>query len=188
MLHEFIPASKIKGMEGYIPESDHYKFYEKQADFSVEIRKEYDINFPEHLNVYCYEECNHNDFDPAKRGSTDVLDYYLMDGASVMPVLALDLRPGNRLLDMCASPGGKSLLAIQTLYPDCVVCNDSSSARVKRIFGVLDQFLYDLNKRWLDAGRIKVTKNDGRFVSDDNFDRILVGYLLSVALAVGYDV
>lgn len=40
-----------------------------------------------------------------------------MDGASLLPVLALDVKPGDRVLDMCAAPGGKSLLVLQTLMP-----------------------------------------------------------------------
>lgn len=36
-------------------------------------------------------------------------DYYLMDGASVLPVLALDVKSGEDVGDLCASPGGKTL-------------------------------------------------------------------------------
>lgn len=46
-----------------------------------------------------------------------VYTHYLMDGASILPVLALDLQPGERLLDLCAAPGGKTLLALQTMLP-----------------------------------------------------------------------
>jgi 16S rRNA C967 or C1407 C5-methylase (RsmB/RsmF family) len=37
-----------------------------------------------------------------------------LDGASILPVLALDLKEDDNVLDMCASPGGKSLMIIQT--------------------------------------------------------------------------
>ena len=40
-----------------------------------------------------------------------------MDSASLVPVLMLDLKTGDDLLDMCAGPGGKSLAAMQTLRP-----------------------------------------------------------------------
>lgn len=50
-----------------------------------------------------------------------VVDYYLMDAASLMPVLALGLVPGDTVLDMCAGPGGKSLISLQTLYPGAVI-------------------------------------------------------------------
>lgn len=44
-----------------------------------------------------------------------ILAWWLLDGGSIVPVLALNLEKGETLLDMCAAPGGKSLLAAQTL-------------------------------------------------------------------------
>ena len=44
-------------------------------------------------------------------------DYYLMDAASILPVLALNLAPGDHVLDMCAAPGGKTLTILQTMLP-----------------------------------------------------------------------
>ena len=38
-----------------------------------------------------------------------------MDCASILPVIALDLRPNDRVLDMCAAPGGKALALAQCL-------------------------------------------------------------------------
>lgn len=136
-LYEFIPATKLKGREDWIPETQHYKYYESTTEFSPKIEKEYELNFPEHLNIYCYEKSNHTIFPSPKRGNTGVYNYYLLDGASVLPVLALGLRPGDRFLDMCCAPGGKAIVALQTLYPDTVTCNDVDSSRVNRIENVL---------------------------------------------------
>lgn len=52
-----------------------------------------------------------------------VTDYYLMDGGSILPVLALDLKYGDRVLDMCSAPGGKALATLQTLLPGKVLLN-----------------------------------------------------------------
>lgn len=43
-----------------------------------------------------------------------MLGYYLMDAASVLPCLALDVREGHNVLDLCAAPGGKTLALLQT--------------------------------------------------------------------------
>lgn len=40
-----------------------------------------------------------------------------MDAASLLPVFALDIRPGDSVYDMCAAPGGKSLTMLQTMLP-----------------------------------------------------------------------
>ena len=45
------------------------------------------------------------------------LDYYPMDGSSLLPVIALDVEPDCDVLDLCAAPGGKSLAILQTLLP-----------------------------------------------------------------------
>ena len=42
-------------------------------------------------------------------------DYYCMDGASLLPVLALGIEKDDTVLDLCASPGGKSLAILQTM-------------------------------------------------------------------------
>jgi hypothetical protein len=39
--------------------------------------------------------------------------YYLLNAASLLPVLALELRDGEKVLDMCAAPGGKSIALLQ---------------------------------------------------------------------------
>lgn len=179
ILHEFVPATKIKGREDFIPESSHYKLYDDSSKFTVNVEREFDLHFPQKLNVYCY--MSEEDFKPSLKGKTGVLNYYLMDGASVLPILALDLKPGLSILDMCAAPGGKSLLCLQSLYPDKVVSNDVSRSRVNRIENVYRQFLYDFNEIWLKTGKIKLTNHDGRFITNENFDRILVSIVFIIS-------
>ncbi|KAF5291402.1 hypothetical protein FQR65_LT01712 [Abscondita terminalis] len=172
ILSQFLPATRIKGKEGWIMESDHIKYFDQNT--SVNSIKEYDFHFPEHLNVYCYERDNFSKFEGPKRGDTGVYNYYLMDGGSVLPVLALDIKPGDKVLDMCAAPGGKSLLALQTLYLDHLVCNDLSISRVNRILNVLEQYFYDLDEKWMKTNRLKVIQSDGRLLQKENYDRVLV--------------
>ena len=41
----------------------------------------------------------------------------MMDAASVLPVIALDLQEDDHVLDLCAAPGGKTLTILQTQLP-----------------------------------------------------------------------
>lgn len=41
--------------------------------------------------------------------------FYIQDLASQLAVLALDPQPGDNMIDMCAAPGGKSLMAVQRM-------------------------------------------------------------------------
>ncbi|XP_065085429.1 5-methylcytosine rRNA methyltransferase NSUN4 [Ochlerotatus camptorhynchus] len=173
-LHEFIPASKLKGMEDYVPESDHYKYYNNSADFPVSIEMEHNLDFPENLNIFTYERGNVSDFRPPRTCSTSVQSHFLMDGASVLPALVLDVQPGDRVLDACAAPGGKSLLMLQTLRPGTLVCNDAQESRVNRIKKLMNSYFYDFGES-CKKQRCFVTQQDARFLNEyEMYDRILV--------------
>ncbi|KAM9845303.1 5-cytosine rRNA methyltransferase NSUN4 isoform 1-T1 [Aulostomus maculatus] len=53
-------------------------------------------------------------FKPARPDMFNLLGYYLMDAACVLPCLALDIHEGHNVLDLCAAPGGKALTLFQT--------------------------------------------------------------------------
>ncbi|GFG31356.1 hypothetical protein Cfor_10537, partial [Coptotermes formosanus] len=171
-LYEYVPATRLKGLEDWIVESDHYRYYRKDTDFPVHIEQDNDFIFPGHLQVLTFERGNVSSFPVPKRGSTGVLNYYMLDGGSLLPVLALGLNPGDRVLDMCAAPGGKSLMMLQTLFPACLVCNDIWESRVKRIRSVIKQYLYD-SEKW--KNQLIVTQRDGRDIDEYNvYNKILV--------------
>ena len=172
LLQEYIPATKIKGLDDWVLESDQFKFYTQAQDFKIEVVKESTLSFPEHLHVYTFEGGNFTKFPHPPLGPTGVRDYYLFDGASILPVLALDIQPGDVVLDMCAAPGGKALAIIQTLYPRLIVANDNKRARVKRIEEAIAQFLSDMAE---SQKMVVVTEKDGRVIDEKNvYNKILV--------------
>lgn len=72
-LYEYIPATKLKGLDDYVFESDHYNYYTKSADFNINVVKENTLNFPEHLKIYTFDSDNYSRFPTPKRSKTDVL-------------------------------------------------------------------------------------------------------------------
>ena len=169
-LHEYIPATKIKGLDDWLLESDHYGYYEKGAGLKVKVEIDPILNIPEHLKVYTFEALNDSKFPSPKRGVVGVYDYYLMDGGSILPVLALDLQPGDNVLDMCAAPGGKTMAILQTLMPRVLVANDSSLSRMNKINDVIEEYFGDLGV-WND--RLFITHRDARELEElDMYNKV----------------
>ncbi|MBM4414309.1 MAG: hypothetical protein FJ040_12805, partial [Chloroflexi bacterium] len=79
---------------------------------------------------------------PPHATETGLLNYYLLDAASVLAVEALAIQPGERVGDLCAAPGGKSLLcALKLDGRGQLIANDRSSNRRLRISRILESYL-----------------------------------------------
>lgn len=76
-LNEYIPATKIKGLDDYVLESDHYSYYSKSADFNITVESETELNFPEHLKVFTFDAGNNSRFPTPRRGTTEVLSKFI---------------------------------------------------------------------------------------------------------------
>lgn len=96
-LHEFIPATKIKGMEDFVFESDHYRYYSNTTDFPLKIEMDLNFKIPENLQLFTYEQGNISTFRSPRRTSTGVSSHFLMDGASILPPLVLNVQPGDHV-------------------------------------------------------------------------------------------
>ncbi|KAM9109153.1 5-cytosine rRNA methyltransferase NSUN4 [Megaptera novaeangliae] len=126
------------------------------------------------LRCFTFARGDVSRFPPARLGSLGVMDYYLMDAASLLPVLALSLQPGDTVLDLCAAPGGKTLALLQTGCCRNLAANDLSTSRVGRLQKVLHSYVpQDVR----DRNRVRVTSSDGRKwgeLEGDIYDRVLV--------------
>lgn len=72
----------------------------------------------------------------------DLFPYYFLDGASAYAPLALDISPGDKVLDLCAAPGGKSLImAFALAGKGHLSANDKSENRRFRLQKVLRSYL-----------------------------------------------
>lgn len=60
--------------------------------------------------------------------------YYLQEPSAMYPAEQLDVKPGDKVLDLCAAPGGKSTkLAAKLKGTGLLVANDVSEERVKAL-------------------------------------------------------
>ncbi|XP_073646340.1 5-cytosine rRNA methyltransferase NSUN4 isoform X3 [Tursiops truncatus] len=124
------------------------------------------------LRCFTFARGDVSRFPPARLGSLGVMDYYLMDAASLLPVLALGLQPGDTVLDLCAAPGGKTLALLQTGCCRNLAANDLSTSRAGRLQKVLHSYVpQDVR----DRNRVRVTSWDGRKwgeLEGDIYDRV----------------
>lgn len=110
----------------------------------------------------------------AARGPEGLLAYYIMDPASVFAARALEVGPDDTVLDLCAAPGGKSLVLIEALADGTgeILLNEPSMPRRERLKKVVQQYV--------DRGvrdRVRLTGKDGgkfALTHKESFERILV--------------
>lgn len=86
-----------------------------------------------------------------------LLDFYLMDPSSIFAALLCEVKEGMEVLDLCAAPGGKSLLLAERIGASgSLTCNELSPQRRARLRAVLEDYLpqHRLNQ-------VRVTGHDG---------------------------
>ncbi|AEV28531.1 tRNA/rRNA cytosine-C5-methylase [Sphaerochaeta pleomorpha str. Grapes] len=99
-------------------------------------------------------------------------EYYL-DEASVIAAKLLDVQSKDSVLDMCAAPGGKTLVLASLLKgTGSLTANDRSSARRSRLRNVIDSHVPEVWK-----ASISVTGHDASkwgLYEQEMYDRILL--------------
>jgi len=171
-LHNFMPATKLKGMEDYVEEEDQFKYLEQDNEFVVHKENDERLVYPKILKAFMFPRGDVSKFPQPKRSSLGTSNYFLMDAASLLPVLALNLEPNDAVLDLCAAPGGKSLAILQTLYPRKLVSNDISFSRISRLKNVMQQYLGQ-TQTWKDRWTLK--QSDARdWDESEVYDKVLV--------------
>lgn len=93
--------------------------------------------------------------------------FYLQERVQSAPILALDPQQDERVLDLCAAPGGKTIdIALRMKNTGCVVANEPSGRRQQAL-------LTNLNR--IGVWNVAVTEYRGQdFPSGAPFDRVLV--------------
>ncbi|NXN18623.1 NSUN4 methyltransferase, partial [Indicator maculatus] len=124
------------------------------------------------IKCYTFPRGDITRFRPARPDTLGLFDYYLLDAASLLPVLALNVQPDDCVLDLCAAPGGKTLALLQTGVCGHLAANDVSVSRTKRLCQVLRSYVPKEIRE-----TVSVTSYDGRDwqqVEGGTFHKVLV--------------
>ncbi|XP_029986955.1 tRNA (cytosine(34)-C(5))-methyltransferase, mitochondrial isoform X2 [Sphaeramia orbicularis] len=98
--------------------------------------------------------------------------YYLLNAASLLPVLALQVKDGENILDLCSAPGGKAIAIMQSCTPALLCCNEPDPHRRDWLAKTLESFLPHSLK-----SRVIVSALDGRCFGQSEastYDKVLV--------------
>ena len=93
---------------------------------------------------------------------------FSQEASSMIPAVALNPKPNMLVLDMCASPGGKTTqIAQYMLNEGCIVANDVKFDRINILVS---------NVQRCGVTIARITMKDGRFFKRfrDTFDRVLI--------------
>jgi len=105
------------------------------------------------------------------RAQNGLLEYYILDPASVLIAQLLPL--GHRVLDMCAAPGGKTLVLAERMNPNAeLIANEPHPDRRQRLTKNIRAYIPEAirNRIWVTG------KNGGLFakLAPESFDSILI--------------
>ncbi|XP_066516727.1 tRNA (cytosine(34)-C(5))-methyltransferase, mitochondrial [Hoplias malabaricus] len=98
--------------------------------------------------------------------------YFLLNAASLLPVLALDVRDGEKVLDLCSAPGGKALALLQVATPGLLHCNEMDKSRFEWLLKTLESYIPPSLR-----DMVTMTNMDGRVIGGSQpgtYDKVLV--------------
>lgn len=139
--------------------------------FSRAHQSERPLNFP-HSSLQCYIHTHPLRFPSQAHRPGQLKQYYLLNAASLLPVLALQVRDGDKVLDLCSAPGGKAVAIMQSATPDLLCCNEPDPHRRDWLAKTLESFLPPSL-----SSRVMVSAQDGRSVGQSEagfYDKVLV--------------
>lgn len=145
-LLSFVPSSRMIFQEEQASEEAYRGFYKPDSQLRLPLKQWLpegdDAPFPGLLDAAMFGTGDISTFPaPRRTGAQRLLDCYLMDGASLLPVLALDLQKGDDVADLCAAPGGKLLATLFSGLVGSAVACDASPSRVQRLRECLRSYL-----------------------------------------------
>ncbi|KAM8975983.1 tRNA (cytosine(34)-C(5))-methyltransferase, mitochondrial [Pelodytes ibericus] len=139
--------------------------------------KGYHPLFPERSSVRpdtlkCYIKESPGKFPSQRHQAGRLKEYYMLNASSMLPVVALDVQDGDKVLDMCAAPGGKSIALLQCALPGLLHCNEPDSHRSRWLKQTLESFVPKIHMNIISNIEL-----DGRLIGNNCsqlYDKVLV--------------
>lgn len=106
-----------------------------------------------------------------QKNEAGLYNYYVMDPASVIVALALEVKPDENVLDMCAAPGGKSLILAEQMRSGSLISNEISESRRERLLRVFHEYIPKEKRMFITVKGLDANLYGLRM--PESFDRIL---------------
>ncbi len=116
-----------------------------------------------------------------QKSDAGIYDFYIMDPASVLVALALAPKASDSVLDMCAAPGGKSLILAEQMCADAIsnseeisgtlISNEMSESRRERLMRVMHEYIPKEHRMFISVKGLDGNQYGLR--SREAYDRIL---------------
>lgn len=155
---------------------NHKKLYDSTLDF-FDIIKNWNLTRIYDSGKYSYftydkETLEEKGIYPGKHPLYHAGLYYIQEPSSNMVLKDIDIKEDNKVLDMCAAPGGKSIQALYSLDKDkggMLYANDIDSKRIKAVYSNIERMGF------LDTAKI-YNKNPKYFLDEysEYFDLVIL--------------
>lgn len=112
-----------------------------------------------------------------QKNAVGLYDFYVLDPASVFVAMALQAEDGERILDMCAAPGGKSLIIAEMMaggalsHQSELISNEMSEGRRERLMRVFHEYIPRENRETIFVKGLDGNQYGLR--QPDHFNRVL---------------
>uniref|UniRef100_A0A3P8V975 NOP2/Sun RNA methyltransferase 3 n=1 Tax=Cynoglossus semilaevis TaxID=244447 RepID=A0A3P8V975_CYNSE len=125
-------------------------------------------------SLQCYTHPHPLRFPSQPHRAGQIKQYYLLNASSLLPVLALQVCDGEKVLDLCSAPGGKAVAIMQCATPgeSLLCCNEPDPHRRDWLVKTLESFLPHALR-----SRVIVSSRDGRCAGQNEavtYDKVLV--------------
>ncbi|KAI8791761.1 5-methylcytosine rRNA methyltransferase NSUN4 [Biomphalaria glabrata] len=170
-LNIFVPTQQVYTEKEQMLKEEMKLNSFQASDIGIKVLAPEAVNISADIEALIFPSGNISLF-PHPKSKFGMYGFYLMDAASVLPVVALDVQPTDHVLDLCAAPGGKTFVMLQSLdlfHGGKLLCNDSSQSRINRLKDVLrSHFPPDI------VDQVTVTNFDGLQTFTPVYNKVLV--------------